>query len=57
MPMAIIFTRYHKASTMFTTELFLVLSFTSFLGISAAPGIASDPPLAVKMRRIGQNGG
>ena len=42
---------------MVITESFLALSFTTFLAISASPGIASDPPLAVKMRRIGQNGG
>ncbi len=46
---------------MFATELFLVLSFTSFLGISASPGIASDPALVTKLEQArpvmrGKNG-
>jgi len=36
---------------MFATELFLALSITSFLGLSAAPGIASDPALVTKLEQ------
>ena len=46
---------------MFATELFLALSITSFLGLSAAPGIASDPALVTKLEQArpvmrGKNG-
>ncbi|MFC2503636.1 MAG: hypothetical protein ACFN4D_06270 [Cardiobacterium sp.] len=46
---------------MFTAELFLALSITSFLGLSAAPGIASDPALVTKLEQArpvmrGKNG-
>lgn len=59
--MAIIFTRYHQELTMFITESFLVLSFTTFLAISASPGIASDPELVTKLEQArpavsGKNG-
>ena len=59
--MAIIFTRYHQELTMFITESFLVLSFTTFLAISASPGIASDPALVTKLEQArsavsGKNG-
>ena len=59
--MAIIFTRYHQELTMFITESFLVLSFTTFLAISASPGIASDPKLVTKLEQArpavsGKNG-
>lgn len=46
---------------MFITESFLVLSFTTFLAISASPGIASDPELVTKLEQArpavsGKNG-
>lgn len=46
---------------MFASELFLALSITSFLGLSAAPGIASDPALVTKLEQArpvmrGKNG-
>ena len=46
---------------MFITESFLVLSFTTFLAISASPGIASDPKLVTKLEQArpavsGKNG-
>ena len=42
---------YHQELIMFATELFLALSITSFLGLSAAPGIASDPALVTKLEQ------
>ena len=46
---------------MFITESFLALSFTTFLAISASPGIASDPALVTKLEQArpavsGKNG-